>query len=238
LQADVNRPIQGKKHTPLHLAKTTKVAKVLRNRGQCDIDPVDIFKYTPLFHHARLNNYEIVKYLISQGANIDHIDLRQCNILHAVAYSHASPEMISLLLKNGADYLYSRQGCLPIQIMNEASAVGFKEYGFIVFPNAIFELLCNNCAILRSCLLRAEGEDQEKEYLQELQLIFEEFIKIYKITNADLSEEHIKKQMIKRSHVLLFGVTCRYPSYELLCKFFGKKAVDFIKVLLSSQQDL
>jgi ankyrin repeat protein len=46
--------------------------KILRERYKIDIDCLDKESATPLFYAARQGNLELIKYLDSQGANLEH----------------------------------------------------------------------------------------------------------------------------------------------------------------------
>lgn len=56
--------------TPLHQAKSRKMAKLLVEKG-ADIEAKDRDGYTPLHTAATLGNLETAKYLVEKGANVN-----------------------------------------------------------------------------------------------------------------------------------------------------------------------
>ena len=77
-----------KGNTPLHLSACGFFEKsdldctniLINNRAQ--IDAINYKGYTPLFNAVNTGTLEIIKKLVENGANINHVDLRGNSLLH------------------------------------------------------------------------------------------------------------------------------------------------------------
>ena len=76
---DVNAKSIGG-YTSLHWAQTLEVAKTLVEHGS-DIESVDNDGYTPLIWHSEGGRVDIVKYLLSVGANKEAKNKRWSNCI-------------------------------------------------------------------------------------------------------------------------------------------------------------
>lgn len=83
------------------LENSVRIARLLVERG-VDNDAYDDNGYTPLMMAANRNNLPLVKFLLSQGANINGQCADKLNQLSVLMYAQ-SPEMVEYLLENGAD---------------------------------------------------------------------------------------------------------------------------------------
>ncbi len=88
----------------LDAARSGNLEKVKHAIENCDmpIDVVDSANETALYDACRNNRYKVTEYLLSKGANPNHLNNRGNHAL-IIATSHNRKEMVSLLLENGAN---------------------------------------------------------------------------------------------------------------------------------------
>ncbi len=106
--------------TPLHnmiVFGRTEIAKLLIEKG-ADVNAKNNHSETPLFGAIITNQIGMTKLLIENGANIKSRDKNRWTALHWATWGNKKKEIISLLVKKGADVnAKNKYGNTPLQLV-------------------------------------------------------------------------------------------------------------------------
>jgi ankyrin repeat protein len=101
---DKPRPYMSEETSPLIRAcergELSDVRSIMREKGQ--LQTVSKYGYTPLIVAASHGRFEVVKYLVAQGAGIDERDLNGLTTPLIAAAGSGSSETVKFLLEKGA----------------------------------------------------------------------------------------------------------------------------------------
>lgn len=126
---DINAKLYNKPQTPLHLAVLKQCENVVRwlvkNGAELDVGGGD---YPVPLSYAASGNLEIVKLLVSNGANVNTChDYPPSNPL-SLAKKWNKPEIESYLRDHGALYPWETEAFLKIRTAASESVAHFKKY--------------------------------------------------------------------------------------------------------------
>jgi len=249
MNASVNQKTTSNYYTPLHMARSKEMVKLLLKHG-ADVKSIDWRQATPLYHmlffsggyHYGRRNIDIIQRcdgahcLIKRGANINQPIDNQGNSLLHYAVEDNNPAITKFLLQHHADINHKNKDdktALEKGIFNwsnrQSTLKAFRDKGIIccregVWPN-FFESLRDNAKVFKEYM---NVECFAFRKIEVENMIADIFTAIQQNKNASTSDNKIIKYEQK-------GYCLNNITYEDLEQWVGKDAIDYIKKHLNDR---
>ena len=227
---DINRK-DGSGYTPLHVASTAEIVKLLVARG-ADVNAKDKSGKTPLHRACDSRKIELVTVLLANGASVDgQVDDTRGNTPLHLAFSPPDINLAELLIRNGASVgAKNKEGKTPLEIASDNGVAQEK----------ILELLSKSAAGAQSLEAGPASTSSQRDETQGKKEGREPAVGIETaaITTFTAIERSRKRLSLATSHGLSLTERCRRRFSMAMSQAKGNRDCDIDAGLKRLREEL